>query len=147
MSAHILDTADPAALTRALPDSQWLVACLCAAWCDVCTAYRPAFDALAARHPDKCFVWIDVEDHADLVGDFDVENFPTLLMQRGDIVAFYGTTLPDAHVADRIVSNLALKSDAELAAEAGSSAERREWQHDANLRRAISRAHGDPDED
>jgi hypothetical protein len=61
------------------------------------------FDEVAARHPDKTFVWIDIEDQADVVGDLDVENFPTLLLQRGEPVAFFGTMLPDAGLADRLV--------------------------------------------
>lgn len=86
-----------------LDDGAWVVACLCAAWCDTCNSYRNTFDDLAARHPDKHFVWIDIEDRADLVGDIDVENFPTLLIQRSDMVAFFGTVLPDARLADRLI--------------------------------------------
>ncbi len=86
-----------------LDGEAWVIACLCAAWCDTCNAYRQAFDALAARHPDKHFVWIDIEDRADLVGDIDVENFPTLLIQRRDQVRFFGTVLPDAGLADRLI--------------------------------------------
>lgn len=147
MTSSILEPGDPAFPTLAPDDDRWIVACLCAAWCNVCTAYRPAFEALAGRHPDKHFMWIDVEDHAAIVGDFDVENFPTLLMQRGDTVAFFGTVAPDAHVAERILTSLAVKSEAELAAEAHGSAERRGWQEEANLRRALGQAQGEPDDD
>jgi len=66
-----------------------IVACLCAAWCDVCTTYYPKFDALAKQHPEVLFLCIDVEDQANLVGDFNVENFPTLLVQRNEVVTFY----------------------------------------------------------
>lgn len=104
-----------------LQDDAWTVACLCAAWCDTCQAYRATFDALAARHPLQHFVWIDIEDQADLVGDFDVENFPTLLIQRGDRVAFFGVVLPELRVADRLLLAQFEKNDAELSAEADSS--------------------------
>lgn len=112
----------------------WTVACLCAAWCGTCSTYRATFEDIARRHPDKQFVWIDIEDQADLVGDLDVENFPTLLMQRGDTVAFFGTMVPDGGVADRLVQAQAAQSPEELARLATSSAERREWQRDCNLR-------------
>jgi thioredoxin-like negative regulator of GroEL len=143
MTMTTLDSGDPDFHQLAADDQRWIVACLCAGWCNVCTAYRPAFTALAERHPDKQFLWIDVEDEAAVVGDFDVDNFPTLLMQRGDTVAFYGTLPPDAQVAERILNSVASQTDAALATEARSSAERRGWQEDANLRRAISQAHGE----
>jgi len=105
-----------------LQDDTWTVACLCAAWCDTCQAYRATFDALAARHPLQHFVWIDIEDQADLVGDFDVENFPTLLIQRRDRVAFFGVVLPELRIADRLLTAQFEKNDAELAAAAANSA-------------------------
>lgn len=127
-----LDNRDEVA--GALAGERWIVACLCAAWCGTCGSYRAAFEALAARHPEHAFVWIDIEDQADVVGDLDVENFPTLLLQRGETVAFFGTVLPDPHVAERMIQAQADHSDAELARLAQSSAERRQWQRDANLR-------------
>jgi thioredoxin 1 len=92
-----------------------LVACLCAAWCDVCRDYRPQFDELAARHPDKRFLWIDIEDQADLLGDIEVENFPTLLVQRNAHVAFFGSVQPGMQLADRLVQAQAALSGEELA--------------------------------
>ena len=129
-------------LATALDGQGWVVACLCAAWCGTCSSYRAAFDGLAGRHPDKTFVWIDIEDQADIVGDLDVENFPTLLLQRGDKVAFFGTTLPDAKVADRLVQAQAALGDEELALQAASSTERREWQRECNLRLLLENAEG-----
>jgi thioredoxin-like negative regulator of GroEL len=127
-------------IAAALGSGRWIVACLCAAWCGTCGSYRAAFDTLAARHPDKTFVWIDVEDQADVVGDLDVENFPTLLLQRDDTVAFFGTMLPDAAVADRLVQAQAELAPDELARLAGSNEERRGWQRDCNLRTLLQAA-------
>lgn len=124
---------------RALLDGDgWIVACLCAAWCDVCKAYRPAFDELAGRHPDKLFLWIDVEDHADLVGDIDIENFPTLLLQRADVVAFCGPVQPDIGVAARLLAAYAQKSTAQLRAEAPANPASAVWQEACNLRRLFA---------
>jgi thiol-disulfide isomerase/thioredoxin len=127
-------------VAAALQGDGWVVACLCAAWCGTCGSYRAAFEALAARHPDKTFVWIDIEDQADVVGDLDVENFPTLLVQRADTVAFYGTVLPDAAVAERMVQAQVEQSDEELARLARSSEERRQWQRECNLRELLRAA-------
>lgn len=127
-------------VAAALAGDRWIVACLCAAWCGTCGSYRAAFDALAARHPDKVFVWIDIEDQADVVGDLDVENFPTLLLQHGETVAFFGTVLPDPAVADRMVQAQQEIPDAEQARLAQSSDERRQWQRECNLRTLLRNA-------
>ena len=127
-------------LVAALDGDGWVVACLCAAWCGTCSSYRAGFEALAARHPDKTFVWIDIEDQADVVGDLDVENFPTLLLQRRGTVAFFGTVLPDPNVADRLVQSQAALGDEELALQAVSSEERRGWQRECNLRILLENA-------
>ena len=142
MSSLTLQHDNRAELLRALSGDVWIVACLCAAWCDVCRQYRPAFDALAARHPDKRFVWVDVEDEADIVGDFDVDDFPTLLIQRADTVAFFGTVLPDAGQAHRLLQAQLAKTADELQAESGASAQRREWQAQFNLRARLAEVVG-----
>ena len=76
-----------------------LVACLCAQWCRTCDAYRDTLvatrDAMRRGHPDAAmrFVWVDIED------------FPTLLLARGDQVLFFGPVLPHAQTLDRLVRN------------------------------------------
>lgn len=117
----ILDDLHHADLAEWLARDVWVVACLCAAWCDSCRSYQPAFEQLAGQHPDKRFVWIDIEDQADLLGDIDVDNFPTLLIQRGDAVTFFGAVLPDIKLADRLIQAQAEKSETELQAATSSS--------------------------
>ena len=74
-----------------------LVACLCAQWCRTCDAYRDTLlhvrDALQPTHPGSPmrFLWVDIED------------FPTLLLARGDQVLFFGPLLPHAQTLDRLV--------------------------------------------
>ena len=85
-----------------------LVACLCAQWCRTCEAYRDAFaasrDAFARAHPGGLrFAWVDVEDESELVGDLDIEDFPTVLIARGADVLFFGTVMPHAQTLDRLV--------------------------------------------
>ena len=71
------------------------------------------------------------------MGDLDVENFPTLLIQRHETVAFFGTMLPDPNVASRLIDTIAATSDAELDRQAGSTPERRQWQRECNLRQLL----------
>lgn len=137
MSSLTLQHDNRAQLLDALSGDVWIVACLCAAWCDVCRQFRPAFDALAARHPGHRFVWVDIEDEADIVGDFDVDDFPTVLMQRGDTVVFFGTVLPDAGQLQRLLQAQLETPDADLRAQAQSSEQRRGWQRDYNLRERL----------
>ena len=140
MHSHTLDSSNRGATADALDSGDWIVACLCAAWCGTCGSYRAAFEELAARHPDKHFVWIDIEDQADVVGDLDVDNFPTLLIQRRDVVAFFGTVLPDATLAERLLAAQTSHSDDELASLAQASEERRSWQSACNLRTLLGNA-------
>jgi thioredoxin 1 len=140
MHSHTLDSINRGTTTDALAGGDWVVACLCAAWCGTCGSYRAAFEELAARHPDKHFVWIDIEDQADVVGDLDVDNFPTLLIQRNDVVAFFGTVLPDAKLAERLLLSQTAQTDEELARQAQASEERRTWQSECNLRTLLGAA-------
>ncbi|HET9643023.1 MAG TPA: thioredoxin family protein [Burkholderiaceae bacterium] len=80
-----------------------LVACFCAGWCQLCGSYRTTFQAAAERHPRHRFLFVDIEDQADLVHAIDVENFPTLLMAAGDQLRFLGVLTPQAETLERIL--------------------------------------------
>ena len=140
MNFLTLDQSSRDAVGQWLRDGHWVTACLCAAWCDTCNSYRDKFAELASMHPERRFVWIDIEDQADLVGDFDIENFPTLLIQHKGVVSFFGTTLPDLKLADRLLRAQVDKDEAELRREANSSEERRQWQRERNLAERLSQA-------
>ncbi|AEC20528.1 hypothetical protein PT7_1988 [Pusillimonas sp. T7-7] len=49
---------------------------------------------------------MDIEENPELLGDEDVENFPTLLIQdqRGSL--FFGTLLPHISHLERLISSL-----------------------------------------
>lgn len=87
--------------------TKWLVACYCAAWCDVCSQYRDKFETLARARPEMAFAWIDIEDHPDYLGDEDVENFPTLLVQHAARTVFFGPMLPHIGHLERLLDVLA----------------------------------------
>lgn len=84
---------------------QMLVVCFCAAWCDTCRAYQPKFEALAASFPHASFVWVDIEDEPALLGDVDVENFPTLMIEVGGGIKFFGTMLPHIELLERLIQS------------------------------------------
>jgi len=83
-----------------------LVVCLCAAWCDACSEFRDTFARLEQSYPQARFVWLDVEDDAALIGELDIENFPTLAVFRGAAPLFYGVTLPQEGVVARTLSSV-----------------------------------------
>jgi thioredoxin 1 len=85
---------------------EYLVACLCAEWCDTCVAYRPGFLAMAERFPRAEFRWVDIEDDAEAVEDIDVENFPTILVRRGEKTLFHGVMLPHHEHLQRLLEKL-----------------------------------------
>lgn len=66
--------------------------CLCAAWCRACEAYAPLF---ASIQPPWRARWIDIEDEAALVGDVDIETFPSLLLFDETTIRFAGPVRPD----------------------------------------------------
>ena len=80
-----------------------LVACLCARWCGVCGQYRERFDEVGSRFPQARFLWIDVEDDADLLHPLDVEDFPTLLIAVGAQARFFGPVAPHAQTLERLI--------------------------------------------
>lgn len=88
--------------TPALPASV-LVVCLCAEWCGVCRDYQSRFLQLQSRFPQARFLWIDVEDEADLLHPLDVEDFPTLLLALGQEPRFFGPVTPQAEMLERLI--------------------------------------------
>jgi len=97
--------------TFAIAPTQWCVVCLCAEWCGVCREWRAAFEQAAAAHPDVRFTWIDVEDEAQAMGDFDIETFPTVLIARGAHPRFLGPVQPSAAQLVRLLASLQERAD------------------------------------
>jgi hypothetical protein len=89
------------------PTASLQVACLCAAWCRLCDGYRPVFEsvlaALREQHPGLQPHWIDIEDEAALVGDYDVETFPTLVAIDARRVLFAGPLTPQPQTLQRVL--------------------------------------------
>src|SRR4051812_32451405 len=80
-----------------------LVACLCAGWCRVCDGYHETFAALREANPAYRFLWVDIEDDEELVGDLEVETFPTLLIGVGEQLRFIGPVTPQLATVQRLL--------------------------------------------
>ncbi|MCT8175540.1 thioredoxin family protein [Variovorax sp. CY25R-8] len=94
----------------------WVV-CLCAEWCGTCRDYRPLFEQVARAHPGLRFAWVDIEDHADIADEFDVETFPTLLVADAAGTRFLGPLLPHAETLSRMLTALPAPQPSSLHAE------------------------------
>jgi thioredoxin 1 len=85
------------------------VACLCAAWCRTCDDYRPVFasvvERLRADWPALRSHWIDIEDEAELLGDVDVVDFPTIVVAVEGHALFAGAITPQPSTLERVVRN------------------------------------------
>jgi thiol-disulfide isomerase/thioredoxin len=80
------------------------VVCLCALWCGSCRSYQPLFESLQAQFEGTArFAWLDIEDDSELLGEIEVENFPTLLLLQGDVPLFFGPLTPQAGVLTQLV--------------------------------------------
>lgn len=86
-------------------DAGLRVVCYCAAWCRTCDAYRPALEALATGLPQWTFIWVDIEESPGWLGDEDVENFPTLLVEDRQATRFWGAQLPHAGHLRRLIES------------------------------------------
>jgi thiol-disulfide isomerase/thioredoxin len=120
----------------------FLVVCLCAEWCTTCREYRSGFNELAAAFPESRFCWLDIEERADDLGDLDIEDFPTLFIERraldsraGGAVLFFGTMPPQLGHLRRMLETLSAQSLQESRDYALSAPERQAWQDDPDISR------------
>ena len=95
------------------PPSPLRLACLCAAWCRTCDDYGPVLQRVAAElnagaSPEMPPTprWVDIEDEAALLGDVDIETFPTVLVGDGTHLLFAGPLTPHADTLRRLLRSL-----------------------------------------
>lgn len=104
--------ADRSRLGQALVSDRLAVLFLCAAWCDTCGDFHATAQRLADSHPDIVFAWLDIEDDEAIVGDVDVENFPTLAIVRGETVLHFGVSLPHEAGVARLIEEMMVREQA-----------------------------------
>jgi len=90
-----------------MPGPAFEIACLCAAWCRLCDDFAPVLrqgmaELQAAGVPLR-WHWIDIEDEADLLGDLDIETFPTLVIADARSVRFAGPLTPHPGTLRRVL--------------------------------------------
>jgi hypothetical protein len=83
------------------------IACLCAQWCGTCRDYHALFHKTLTDLgiPPAYQHWIDIEDQSELMGEAEVDNFPTLLIFHNKEVYFYGAVIPQAAHLQRLTSH------------------------------------------
>lgn len=128
MSYQIFNDNNHAKLINALLNNTWIIACFCAEWCSTCRIYANHFKILANYHFEYYFTWIDIENQNNLLDDFDINNFPTLLIQRGTTVSFFGVIEPHIELTKKLLKVQTTKSYIELQDEIQKSIERQQWQ-------------------
>lgn len=79
------------------------VVCLCAAWCHVCRDYGAVF--ASAFGPEVTTHWIDIEEQTELMGEYEVEQFPTVLVFDVERTYFAGPVRADALTLGRLLEN------------------------------------------
>jgi len=122
-------------------DREFLVVCLCAAWCGTCRQYEEGFRELERRYPEMGFIWVDIEDENSGVEDWDIENFPTLLIQRDELVLFLGPLLPHLGILRQMIDTFSQQSMDQARTYVHSSPERASWQSQFSYR-SIAKAVG-----
>lgn len=48
-------------------------------WCETCRRLYPQLRTLAQQQTDACWLWLDLEDHQEFVGDYLPPDLPWLL--------------------------------------------------------------------
>ncbi|MFU2489805.1 thioredoxin family protein [Thauera sp. WH-1] len=98
-----------------LAEQPLVVMALCADWCGTCREFQVVLERVARAHPEILFAWADIEDDAELVGDIDVDDFPTLAIFRGGRPLHFGASLPLEPVVTRLLESLAHSSAGAIA--------------------------------
>jgi thioredoxin-like negative regulator of GroEL len=53
-------------------------------WCEKCRDLRPHFDAYMAQADSQdIWLWLDLEDHTDFMGDYMPDSLPMLIAYKG----------------------------------------------------------------
>lgn len=67
-----------------LPGARLVVILGAEAWCEKCRSLRPHIEAQAASAPGSdTWIWLDLEDHAEFLGEYMPEDLPQLIVYEG----------------------------------------------------------------
>lgn len=82
-----------------------LAVCLCAGWCNNCEEWKNELAQLSDEHRDCCFVWLDIDEHPDMVAEVDLDVLPVLALYKGEEVAFLGPIRPDKQTVSTLIKS------------------------------------------
>lgn len=77
-----------------------LVIGLGAEWCQLCTDFKPHFFELATTEKNILWLWYNLEEHEELLGDFYPETLPLVWVYQGEKLIRYGKP----EVTDKIIA-------------------------------------------
>lgn len=70
-----------------LPGARLLIFLGAEAWCEKCRILRPQIEAQAASAAaNDTWVWLDLEDHAEFLGNYIPEDVPQLITYEGSVM-------------------------------------------------------------
>lgn len=85
--SKLLDPWDDASVLAELlaqPQTNLFVVIGAEGWCAKCRELRPHFNQMVASAAnDDVWLWLDLEDHADFIGDYLPDDLPMLVSYRG----------------------------------------------------------------
>jgi thioredoxin reductase (NADPH) len=98
---------DARALGEALRREEGLlVVCLCAAWCYICNEFQPVLARMAEADAANRYLWLDIEDDAQVADDIEIDDFPTFAVFRRGEPVFFGVSLAREAAVARMLSAL-----------------------------------------
>lgn len=62
-----------------------------AEWCQLCIDFKPQFIRLATSEKNILWLWYNLEEHEELLGDFYPETLPLVWIYQGSRLIRYGT--------------------------------------------------------
>ena len=91
MTSNLLDpwnSAAEIAKRLSMPNSHLVVILGALRWCQKCRDLYPEFEALASQQSAShlTMLWLDLEDHAEFIGDFTPDDLPLLLVYHGALL-------------------------------------------------------------
>ncbi len=96
---------NPADITPHCTITDCLIICYCAMWCNICREYHSKFINLAKNIIQYSFYWIDIEQQPELLGEEDIDNFPTILIQIKEKTVFFGPITPKIFYLKRLLES------------------------------------------
>ncbi|AWD32622.1 hypothetical protein CKSOR_00516 [Candidatus Kinetoplastibacterium sorsogonicusi] len=81
-----------------------MIVCFCASWCSTCIDYKKKLEIFSNSITEYSFIWLDIDDHEHLIGDIEIENFPTILIKKSNKNVFFGTISSNILVLEKMLS-------------------------------------------